>query len=51
MRLELTTTDIDISVAELVVPRPSRTVVESSNLIHGRIYMRHLLHYLVNIFQ
>ena len=34
---------------ELVVLRPDRTVVTSSNFIHVRIYMRHLLHYLIII--
>ena len=29
-------------VVQLVVPRPSRSVVVSSNLIHARIYMRRL---------
>ena len=52
MRFELTTTDLEgrgttscateMSVAQLVVPRPSRSVVVSSNLIHVRIFMRRL---------
>ena len=42
---------LDISVAQLVVPRPSRSVVVSSNFIHVRIYMRSLLHCLVKIIE
>ena len=39
---------LDISVVQLVVFRPTKSVVVSSNLIHAIIYMRCLLHYLVN---